>query len=144
MVKPLLSLLFGALSVAALPSLTTTTSSNSSITLPNEQGFELVIVYVEPEEGCSVTQCSAEGPFASSSSFPSPSASSSATSTSPAGEPLFTQSGSTTQLLPNVHWSTNTSPATNVIPLPIGSGSPFYYGNPGELSLYFHFTVVSH
>jgi hypothetical protein len=160
MVNLIVPFLVGALSVAALPSVP---STNSTIDIPTVDGFEVVIVYVQPEGGCSATQCSPDGPFATSSFVSSTSKSTSTTSTndkaytsstpgskfttstdngdnrnedsSPtlsAEEPFFSEPGKIALLLPNVHWTTNTAPATNVIPLEIGDGSPFYYGSPGE------------
>jgi len=139
MVHALLPLLLGALRVAALPS---TTPTNSSIAALNDRGFEVVIVYVQSEEGCSAAECRPEEPVPTSES-PTPAAPTPETSpTSSAEEPLFSQAGSISKLPPNVHWGTNTVPATNIIPLPIGSGSPFYYGNAGKFLLLQRFPIL--
>lgn len=141
MIKSLLPFLLGVLSVAAYPpypSVNTTDFSNSSIAIPDQQPFEVVIVFVEPDGRCSAL-CNAEEPFGSSNSLApihptissKHSTATKASSTPSADEPLFTQSGSNSKLTPSVHWNTDTTPATNVIPLPVGQGSQFYHGNSG-------------
>jgi hypothetical protein len=119
------ALLLGVIATACaspFPNGTNAHSNASAVaTSSQEAGFEVVTVYVEPEEGCVSSRCSAaEGGSSSSgsgkSSEPSPAA-------------AISQSADTQQLLPNVHWSVDTSSLANIIPVPVGTGSDFYYGS---------------
>lgn len=157
MINPIVPLLLGALSVSAYPSypaVADTTNTNSSIAVAT-QPFEVVIVFVEPEGGCAA-QCnpnkgqvlfesgklgaSAHQNVYSTNSGASGQKNVYATKSKPAAgsptksadQPLFTQAGVNSQLPPSVHWNTDTTPATNVIPVPVGKGSQFYHGNSGK------------
>ncbi|KAL2067278.1 hypothetical protein VTL71DRAFT_1702 [Oculimacula yallundae] len=145
MIGLLLPLALGALGVTALPSHpslpSVANSTNSSIAVPSTfQPFEFTIVFVEPQGGCAAQCSSNSGGLFLEASKPVVAAQAVATSTKSkasyptsstksAEKPLFSQAGTTAQLSPGVHWNTDTTPATNVIPVPVGKGSQFYHGN---------------
>ncbi len=120
---------------AALPS-PEVPGGNSSVSVPPSSGFEVVIVYAQPEEGCRARACSSEQPFSSgqtlsSSAGISPPASPQATASASSPGVVVSESGY--QLMPNVHWSVDISSPTNVIPISVGNGHPLYYGSSGML-----------
>jgi len=99
---------------------------NSSIeTLP--KGFEVVIVYAQPSQGCPATPSECSNPFGPPSLGEGP------PKPKPKPTPAFTHNGPTETLPPSIHWGCDTRPAKNVIPVPVGKGSQLYYGVSGEL-----------
>ncbi len=97
------------------------------------QGFEVVIVYEKPSEGCSATPSQCGAPFLDPPTYGGPKP------TKPAKQvkstPAWTHEGPMQTLRPGVHWGCDTRPAKNVIPLPAGKGSELYYGVTGESQL---------
>ncbi|KAH8897556.1 hypothetical protein GQ53DRAFT_637385 [Thozetella sp. PMI_491] len=100
------------------------------------KAFEVVFVYETPEGGCAPRQCIDDSPLVPSVSKTAapPSASTPVVGASYPSDaprlddPIYIDPGPAHVLKPAVHWEWDTAPATNVIPLPVGSGSPFYFG----------------
>jgi hypothetical protein len=137
----------------------------SPVTTPKQGGFEVVIIYAQPEDGCPAPkECTSADLFVSTASdvttLLTPSAISSLLerpvsdtsspaqtppsasfqkpapiNSSPVEKPAFSQSATTVKLPPSVHWTVDTSSPANIIPVPAHSGSPMYYGQSGELHL---------
>lgn len=129
--------------------------ANASIPEAAQSGFEVVIVYATPTGGCPATptQCAANqlaaGPGAPGSGSGSGSGpgsktppgtnnnqkaggaggAGSADKSSPAkATATMSHSAPLATLQPAVHWSYDTKPAKNVIPIPPKKGSDLYYG----------------
>jgi len=108
---------------------------NSSIEAPVPKGFEVVIVYANDAGACPAapTECGAppwdKGP-AGPVGHPRPSPT------------AFDHDGPIETLPPSVHWSCDTRPAENVIPIPVGKGSDMYYGvtDPSQSGHFAHLT----
>lgn len=126
--------------------------ANASIPEAVPSGFEVVIVYATPTGGCPATptQCAANqlgaGPGSPSSGSGSGSGPGSKTrpgtnnyqkaggaGNSDKSSPVkatatMSHSAPLATLQPAVHWSYDTKPAKNVVPLPPKKGSDLYYG----------------
>ncbi|KAK5655655.1 hypothetical protein OQA88_5588 [Cercophora sp. LCS_1] len=138
LIRTAAALLGAASAVLAIPTVEErgepTPPNNSSIEAIPNKGFEVVIVYAQPDQGCpaSPAQCDSD-PFHSykpdAVEAPSPSSS-------------FVHDGPTETLAPAVHWECDTRPAENVIPIPIGKGSDMYYGvsDPSQAGHFAHLT----
>ncbi|EEY19384.1 conserved hypothetical protein [Verticillium alfalfae VaMs.102] len=131
------ALLGAAVAVQALPAIEERAQyANSSIEAPKQQGFEVVIVYARPAEGCPAkpAHCDAgahdDHKAYEAPSLPEPSIAEdhgdsgfkgSKTATLEHDAPMAT-------LTPAIHWNYDTRPATNVIPIAPEKASEMFYG----------------
>ncbi|RBQ95470.1 hypothetical protein VDGD_07143 [Verticillium dahliae] len=131
------ALLGAAAAVQALPAIEERAQyANSSIEAPKQQGFEVVIVYARPAEGCPAkpAHCDAgahdDHKAYEAPSLPEPSIAEdhgdsgfkgSKTATLEHDAPMAT-------LTPAIHWNYDTRPATNVIPIAPEKASEMFYG----------------
>ncbi|KAL8369786.1 hypothetical protein RB595_000224 [Gaeumannomyces hyphopodioides] len=124
------ALLWAASGAAAVPAVQQ--PANSSIEQPG--GFEVTIVYAQPQGGCPAKklECPPEDIFGRPAAKPSTSSSGHGSSSSWGSKsgPILSQEAQAVKLKPAVHWGTDTSKISNVVPLDVGSGNQLYYGSP--------------
>ncbi|KLU87043.1 hypothetical protein MAPG_06049 [Magnaporthiopsis poae ATCC 64411] len=136
------ALLWAASGAAAVPA------------IQQPSGFEVTIVYAEPQGGCPAKrpECPPEDIFGRpTASKPSSSSSGQSGPASWGGKsgPVLSQEAEAIKLKPAVHWGTDTSKISNVVPVNVGSGNRLYYGSsdPTESGylgfLTYHFSAPS-
>lgn len=131
--KSVVALLGLATAVQAFTSYNETIYGNHTVPMKpdTEPGFEVIVVYAPPPDGCPVqpTQCT----HLENLPYPSASESLGEGYKDPASA-TWSHEGPIVTLTPAVHWDWDTKPATNIIPLPPNTGSQLYYGIDGKRS----------
>jgi hypothetical protein len=102
----------------------------------SQGGFEVTIVYVQPEAGCAAppTTCDRAIPdgtipapvLEAVAAAAEPTYTATVTATAARSSKVFTSPAAT--LRPAVHWSVNTEASENVVPVPAAKGNKLYYG----------------
>lgn len=134
--RSLVALLGSTAAVQAYPSLNGTVGSTNGTVHPiQEQGFEVVVVYASATN-CPAQPTECSNPFEEGTHLPytPPKASHSiaeGVETHKTGNKetaTLENDAPAVTLSPAIHWTYDTKPAANVIPVPAKKGSELYYG----------------